>query len=168
MLQINSVDEDYTKYLENISSLLEYMEAYLRDNYATLNFKSFIKEIICLEKTPSINRDIRFMVAHDADYFNCKIIGGIDKKGKTVTDDVNVLFDVRKMQAVSIVGKNIITGLRTAAINGIAIKHLQPPNMNSVLIISCGFQALYHIPVISSLNPDVKIYIYDKEKKKNE
>ena len=163
---IDIKEDDIQKNIDKLPELMDYMEQYIISKHRTLKLESFEKQIYCLEHTTGINRDIRVMHAYDDEYFNCKVLGGIDTSQSTKIDGINILFDVKKMEVVSIVDGCLITGLRTAAINGIALQHLSPNKVSNILIIGCGCQSIFQVPIILSLFNNSHIFVFDEDARK--
>lgn len=154
-------ESDFQKHLLEI---MAYTECYFQRNVTYVKFLD--KHIYTYEQTPMLNRDIRIMIAGDNSYFNCKVISGIDTRSATEVDGLNILFDVKSMQIVSVLNGYLLTGIRTAAISGIAAKYLAPQKTRKILIIGAGKMSLWVTQMMGLQFRGATICVFDKAKDK--
>ena len=72
-----------------------------------------------------------------------------------------VLNDPETGRPLCIMDAREITGFRTAAISGVAISRLVPPEVNTVAIVGTGAQARAHLPVLAHLLPPFDLVVCD-------
>jgi alanine dehydrogenase len=91
--------------------------------------------------------DIRIMPADDGDFFNVKLLGGLDRdpaEGVTLSG-VNILFTHDSVGCVCISDAKLLTGIRTGAAGAIAVKYLAKKNSRQVTIIGAGNQGYWQL-----------------------
>ena len=72
-----------------------------------------------------------------------------------------VLNDPETGRPLCVMDAREITGVRTAAISGVAMARLAPPEVATVAIIGTGVQARAHLPVLTHLLPPFDLVICD-------
>lgn len=72
-----------------------------------------------------------------------------------------VLNDPETGRPLCIMDAREITGFRTAAISGVAMARLAPPEVASVAIVGTGVQARAHLPVLTHLFPPFDLVVCD-------
>jgi ornithine cyclodeaminase/alanine dehydrogenase-like protein (mu-crystallin family) len=144
--------------------LLTYTENFIKNNLKEIKYNEKITYNIFNDGI--INKDLRLMTAGDKDFINCKVLGGVDSSVSTFMDGINILFTNNNMKIVSIFDAKLLTSLRTAVINGIALKYLSPSKVDSILLIGAGSQSIYQVPMIKNLFPSANLYIFDIDRNK--
>jgi ornithine cyclodeaminase/alanine dehydrogenase-like protein (mu-crystallin family) len=72
-----------------------------------------------------------------------------------------VLNDPETGRPLCVMDAREITGVRTAAISGVAMTRLAPPEVASVAIVGTGVQARAHLPVLTHLFPPFDLVVCD-------
>ena len=152
------------KLLVLLPDIMQYMENFIKCHHSELKFQK--KHIYTFENGGNVNKDIRVMTACDNEYFNCKVLGGVDTLYATKMNGVNILFDLDKMKVISLIDAKVLTAIRTAVMSGIALKHLSPHKTSRILIIGAGYQCIYQVCSIAPLFSDIEIYVFDKNLRK--
>jgi alanine dehydrogenase len=144
--------------------LLEYTENFIKNYINKVKYEN--KIVYSLINNENINKDLRMMICGDENFINCKILGGIDTLDTTSMDGVNLLFNTKNMKMLSLIDAKIFTYLRTAIINGIALKYLSIKSPKIILFVGGGNIAFYQIPLINKMFPLANLFIFDKYLKK--
>ena len=72
-----------------------------------------------------------------------------------------VLNDPETGRPLCVMDAREITGVRTAAISGVAMSRLAPPEVAAVAIVGTGAQARAHLPVLTHLFPPFDLVVCD-------
>lgn len=70
------------------------------------------------------------------------------------------LFDAEQGRALTVMEAGTVGFLRTAAINGVATKHLAAPEAASMAIVGTGRQALPQVAAVSAVRPLESVQVY--------
>ncbi|MGG0657016.1 ornithine cyclodeaminase family protein [Rummeliibacillus pycnus] len=79
-----------------------------------------------------------------------------------VTQGVMMLNDRENGTIKGILNGTVLTGIRTGAIGGVAIKYLAPENASSVGLIGTGFQGLHQLIAACTVRNIKDIYLYNR------
>lgn len=106
-----------------------------------------------------------YMPCFTGDVFGTKILSlfpGNAKKGEPVISGVVLLNSAETGAPLAILDGAVITGLRTGAVGGVAVRHTVPDNVESLGLIGSGTQGYYQVYFACMARPSIKeIYIYD-------
>ncbi len=75
---------------------------------------------------------------------------------------VYVLFDGSSQTPDAIVDGAALTALRTAAVSGLATKHLAPPGAERLVIVGAGVQARAHLEAMRAVRPVTRVTIVSR------
>lgn len=90
---------------------------------------------------------------------------GNPAKGLPYLDGLMLLNDEIDGQVKAILNGNTLTGLRTGAVGGVAMRHLAKADVHTAGVIGCGVQGLHQL-CYACYSRDIKtIYLYDAIKK---
>ncbi|MDQ0214147.1 ornithine cyclodeaminase [Oikeobacillus pervagus] len=89
-----------------------------------------------------------------------------NNKKKLVTQGIVVLNDRKDGSIKALLNGTLLTGLKTGAVGGVAIKHLSPSNVQSVGLIGTGYQGLYQLMGASVVRDIQHIYLYNRSPSK--
>jgi len=98
------------------------------------------------------------------DYFATKLITlfpSNPEKGLPILNGIVVLNDAQTGLPVALLNAPVLTGLRTAAVAAVSIRHLAPVGCESVGIVGAGVQGFYQAWFASSISGAGHAYIYD-------
>ncbi|HET6629502.1 MAG TPA: ornithine cyclodeaminase family protein [Woeseiaceae bacterium] len=73
--------------------------------------------------------------------------------GKDPHTSTTLLLDAHSGDPLALVEANHLNGMRTAAADALAVRHLARPDADTLAVIGCGAQALYEIEAISLVHP---------------
>ena len=96
-----------------------------------------------------------------------KILGqypGNPAKGKPLLDGVMLLNDGEDGTPMALMNGRVLTGIRTGAVGGHAIKQLSHPESRSLGVVGCGVQGFYQAKYACAVRDIKKIYLYDSHK----
>lgn len=79
-----------------------------------------------------------------------------------VTQGVVVLNNRNNGSTKAILNGTVLTGLKTGAVSGAAIKYLSPEDCNSVGLIGTGFQGLYQLLAACAIRDIEHIYLFNR------
>lgn len=79
-----------------------------------------------------------------------------------VTQGVVVLNDRANGTTKAILNGTVLTGLKTGAVGGAAIKYLSPPHAQTIGLIGTGFQGLYQLLAACAVRDIKQIYLYNR------
>lgn len=88
--------------------------------------------------------------------------GGNRARGVPPHQSTMVLFNPDSGQAVSLIGANRVTGLRTGAAGAVAAKHLARANAETVALIGCGAQGLMQIRALAQIRKLARVSVWDR------
>lgn len=83
-----------------------------------------------------------------------------------VTQAVVVLNDRATGSTKAILNGTVLTGLKTGAVGGAAIKYLTPSNAQTVGLIGTGFQGMYQLLAACAVRDIKHIYLYNRTSSK--
>lgn len=75
------------------------------------------------------------------------------QRGLPFVHAVYVLFDVRTQQPEAVIDGSELTALRTAAVSGLATRHLANPDASRLAIFGAGVQATAHLDAMLAVRP---------------
>ncbi len=73
--------------------------------------------------------------------------------GKDPHTSTTLLLDAHSGDPIALVEANHLNGMRTAAADALAVRHLARPEADTLAVIGCGSQALYEVEAISLVHP---------------
>lgn len=85
----------------------------------------------------------------------------LHKKG-TDSDQIVAIYSTQKSQLKGLFLGSKLGSIRTAAINGVALKYMSNPKAQIATIIGAGHQAKYQIMVLLAVRPLKTIYIHNR------
>lgn len=95
--------------------------------------------------------------------FGTKIVSVFPNNKKCpVTQGIVVLNDRNNGQMKALLNGTIITGLKTGAVGGAAIKYLSRKNVHTVGLIGTGYQGLYQLVATCAVREIKQIYLYNR------
>lgn len=86
-------------------------------------------------------------------------------KGKPFLDGIMYLNNSETGEPLAILNGRVLTGLRTGAVGGVAMRHLSKTTSKSVGVVGCGAQGFEQIKFACAVRPIEKIYLFDAVKK---
>lgn len=106
-----------------------------------------------------------YMPCFTGDVFGTKILSlfpGNAKKGEPVISGVVLLNSAETGAPLAILDGAVITGLRTGAVGGVAVRHTVPDNVQSLGLIGSGAQGYFQVYFACKARPTIsKVYLYD-------
>jgi len=81
------------------------------------------------------------------------------EQGLPLINGVYVLFDAATMTPVALFDAAPLTALRTAAVSGLATKHLAAPNTHRLVVFGTGVQARAHIAAMAEVRPLAEVVV---------
>ncbi|MGH2753936.1 MAG: ornithine cyclodeaminase family protein [Actinomycetota bacterium] len=73
--------------------------------------------------------------------------------GRALINGVYVLFSQETLEPLAIFDAAALTGLRTAAVSGLATRHLARRDATTLVIFGAGAQARHHLPAMLAVRP---------------
>ena len=110
------------------------------------------------------NNTLLLMPCFTKDSFATKLVTLFPENPKLnlpVLNGIVVLNDIHTGIPLAILDGPVLTALRTAAVAGVAIRHLSPPETTSYGIIGAGVQGFYQAWMAGTARQLTDIYIYD-------
>jgi len=98
------------------------------------------------------------------DYFATKLVTlfpGNPQKGVPVLNGIVVLNDGGTGVPVALLDGPVLTGLRTAAVAAVSIRHLAPPGTRAIGIVGAGVQGFYQGWLGASACGAAELYVHD-------
>lgn len=86
-------------------------------------------------------------------------------KGKPLIDGVMLLNDGEDGSPKALMNGRVLTGIRTGAVGGHAIKHLSRPGSKSLGIVGCGVQGFYQAKYACAVRNIKEIHLLDYRNK---
>lgn len=83
-----------------------------------------------------------------------------------VTQGTMILYNRQNGAIKGILNGTVLTGIRTGAIGGTAIKYLTPQNTHSIGLIGTGYQGLYQLLAACAVRDIRHIYLWNRTKVK--
>ncbi len=106
-----------------------------------------------------------YMPCFTDNYFGTKILSLFPeniRKNEPVISGIVILNNAETGIPVAILDGAVVTGLRTGAVGGVAIRHTAPDDIESLGLIGSGTQGFYQVYFACTARPSIKeIYIYD-------
>ncbi len=106
-----------------------------------------------------------YMPCFTGDVFGTKILSlfpGNAKHGKPVISGVVILNDAETGTPQAILDGAVITGLRTGAVGGVAVRHTAPDYLESLGLIGSGAQGFFQVYFACKARPTIKeVFLYD-------
>jgi alanine dehydrogenase len=90
------------------------------------------------------------------------------KRGKSNHQSCTLLFNPKNGEPAALLGSNYLTGLRTAAIAGLATRYLAEPYASSLALIGAGGQSLFQLQAMLEVRPIRKLFISSRSLPKAE
>ena len=104
-----------------------------------------------------------FMCAYPArigrDRIGVKWLGGRPGNGRAGLAQINALIilnDPETFFPIAVMDGTAITGMRTAGVSGIALRHLARPESEVCAVLGCGFEGETHAHIVAAVCPGVK------------
>ena len=94
--------------------------------------------------------------------WSCTFAGNAARGIPSVSATI-ILSDPDTGVPIAVLDGTVVTGHRTAAVSGAAIKRFAPASVKKVAIWGTGFQARTHVPVLASLVPGCAVWAYDSD-----
>lgn len=85
-------------------------------------------------------------------------------KGKPFLDGIMYLNDGVTGEPLAILNGRVLTGLRTGAVGGVAVKHLSKDKSKHIGLVGCGAQGFEQVKFACVVRPIEKVYLYDSMK----
>jgi ornithine cyclodeaminase/alanine dehydrogenase-like protein (mu-crystallin family) len=89
-------------------------------------------------------------------------------RGRPLLNALYVLFAGDTMEPVAVVDGNALTALRTAAVSGLATRHLAPAEASRLVIFGAGVQAGAHLEAMRSVRPVREVTIVSRTRERAE
>jgi alanine dehydrogenase len=129
-------------------------------------------EIDCPPKTimeiPTHQNDYRVMPAYSSkypDFCGTKIIAACPcnpaDHNLPLAMGIYILNNARTHEVLMISPANLLTAYRTAAASAVAVRELSKEDSQTLGVIGCGQQAVFHIPAISAVRDISEVLISD-------
>jgi ornithine cyclodeaminase len=96
------------------------------------------------------------MPAHGKDGVGVKLVTLTDsnpERGLPFVQAAYVLFDAQTQAPRALIDGTALTALRTAAVSGVATKHLARPNARRLVLFGAGVQARAHLDAMRAVRP---------------
>ncbi|MCE9681695.1 ornithine cyclodeaminase family protein [Halomonas alkalisoli] len=90
------------------------------------------------------------------------------KNGKSNHQSCTLLLNTKNGEPAALLSSNYLTGLRTAAIAGLATRYLTEPYASSLALIGAGGQALFQLKAMLAVRPIRKLFISSRSLPKAE
>lgn len=74
-------------------------------------------------------------------------------RGRPLVQGVYVLFAPDTLEPIAILDGGALTGIRTAAVSGLATRHLAPPDASRLVLFGAGTQARTHLDAMLAVRP---------------
>lgn len=85
-----------------------------------------------------------------------------NNKDSPVTQGIVILTNRENGTTKALLNGTILTGLKTAAVGGVAIKYLSSENVRTVGLIGTGYQGLFQLIATCSVRKIKHIYLYNR------
>lgn len=102
------------------------------------------------------NGDLLLMPSWDEAVLGVKLVTVAtdpSKSGLPSIKGIYVLFDRSELKPILAIDGAALTGLRTAAVSGVATRHLARPESSSLLVFGAGAQARWHVEAMREVLP---------------
>ena len=149
---INNVDDQ-----EMISAIAEAFRLFAQGNH-------LMPERITIQHE---NDMILYMPCLTREVIGTKILAQFPDnptKGKPLIDGVMLLNNREDGSPMAMMNGRVLTGIRTGAVGGHAIKHLSHPDSNKLGIVGCGVQGFYQAKFACAARKISQITLYDSNK----
>ncbi len=103
---------------------------------------------------------------HNEDLAGCKwscTFAGNPPKGLPSVSATIILSDPDTGVPMAVMDGRVVTGHRTAAVSGVAVRRFAPAKVAKLAIWGTGFQARTHLSVVASLVPGCSLWAYDAD-----
>lgn len=103
------------------------------------------------------------------DYFGTKVVSLFPRnpeQGIPVLNGIMVLNDAETGVPLALLDGAALTGVRTAAVSAVSIRHLAPKNTQSLGIIGAGVQGFYQAWFASAARDVRDVFVYDLDAEK--
>jgi len=103
------------------------------------------------------------------DYFGTKVVSLFPRnpeQGIPVLNGIMVLNDAGTGVPLALLDGAALTGVRTAAVSAVSIRHLAPKNAQSVGIVGAGVQGFYQAWFASAARDVRHVFVYDLDAEK--
>lgn len=90
------------------------------------------------------------------------------RRGLPLIHGIYVLFDPETGQVTGLIDGSALTALRTAAVSGLATRHLARSNAKTLVVFGAGTQAAAHIDAMLAVRPIERVIIVSRTRAKAE
>jgi ornithine cyclodeaminase len=109
--------------------------------------------------------DLLLMPASGTDGTGVKLVTvapGNPARGLPLIAGVYVLFDPDDLRPVALVDGAALTALRTAAVSGLAARHLARPDASRLVVLGAGAQARSHVEALRAVRPIARVVVVSR------
>src|SRR6185436_16293421 len=85
------------------------------------------------------------------------------QRGLPLVHAVYVLFDVTTQQPEAVIEGGALTALRTAAVSGLATRHLANPDASRLVLFGAGVQATAHLDAMVAVRPVTEVVVVGRD-----
>lgn len=86
---------------------------------------------------------------------------GNPERGRPTIQGLLVLFDATTGEPLATMDSAAVTAVRTAAATAVAARHLAHPGADTLAVVGCGAQALFHVQAIHLVRPLSRVRCHD-------